>query len=83
MVIITAVVVFKASNFQTGLLWIPSLCIKRHCQTGLQDYNVGDWLRIDNASRSIVRINGFGLPNNQTRLFDTQGDTYVEVFNNV
>ena len=78
---IYGVLVFKASNGDTGLLWFPKDCRQKHCQTGLALYQLGQWLLYDVSSDKIVRPLE-GNPPYETRLYRTdtpQRDVFVEV----
>jgi hypothetical protein len=77
---VQAVLVFKASNNETGLLWIPKFCVKQHCQTGLQNYNLGDWLIFNMTSQRVIEIVRDVEVPYETRLYSTQeNDQFVEV----
>jgi len=78
---ISGVLVFKASNGDTGLLWFPSDCRQKHCQTGLALFQLGQWLLFDHWNDIIVRPLE-GMPPYETRLYRTeslQRDVFVEV----
>nr|CAD2124528.1 unnamed protein product [Meloidogyne enterolobii] len=78
---ISGVLVFKASNGDTGLLWFPSDCRQKHCQTGLALFQLGQWLIYDRINDIIVRPLE-GMPPYETRLYRTeslQRDAFVEI----
>ncbi|CAK5077955.1 unnamed protein product [Meloidogyne enterolobii] len=78
---ISGVLVFKASNGDTGLLWFPSDCRQKHCQTGLALFQLGQWLLYDRINDIIVRPLD-GMPPYETRLYRTessQRDAFVEI----
>uniref|UniRef100_A0A915PCR9 Uncharacterized protein n=1 Tax=Meloidogyne floridensis TaxID=298350 RepID=A0A915PCR9_9BILA len=78
---ISGVLVFKASNGDTGLLWFPSDCRQKHCQTGLALFQLGQWLIYDRINDIIVRPLD-GMPPYETRLYRTeslQRDAFVEI----
>lgn len=78
---ISGVLVFKASNGDTGLLWFPASCRQQHCQTGLALYQLGQWLLYDKGKDMIVRPLE-GTPPYETRLYRTDTpnrDVFVEI----
>ncbi|KAF7627307.1 hypothetical protein Mgra_00009400 [Meloidogyne graminicola] len=79
MTIEKGVLVFKASNGDTGLLWLPKLSRQKHCQTGLALYQLGQWLLYDSSSDRVLPLEG--APPYKTRIFNDnpRRDALVEI----